>query len=93
MKIPLEVLYTWKELLVARLQLYKRKIYEAAIVDKTDLKLLKSPLSPHSMLINERLTQRENRFSTKQRTIATLEHCNWGKWGNGNIKVDFLVLH
>ena len=31
-------------------------------------------LSPHLVLINERLTQRENGFFTKESTIATLQH-------------------
>ena len=43
-------------------------------MDKTNVALLKSPLTSHSMLINERLMQRETGFSTKQPTIATLQH-------------------
>ena len=64
-----------------------------AIVDKTNVMLLQSPLSPHSMLISERLTQRETEFSTKEPTVATLPHGIGGKVGIGNIKVDFFVLH
>ena len=42
------------------------------IVDKTNVKPLQSPLSSHSMLINERLTRWETEFSTKKPTIFTL---------------------
>ena len=45
------------------------------------------------MLINEQLRQEETEFSTKTPTIANLQHRNEGKGGNGNMKVDFLVLH
>ena len=45
------------------------------------------------MLINERLTQQETTFSTKEPTIATRQHWIGGKEGKGNIKLDFLVLH
>ena len=45
------------------------------------------------MLINEKLTQRETAVSTKEANIATLQQQIGGKAGNGNIKVDFLVLH
>ena len=62
-------------------------------MDKTNVALLKFPLTSHSMLINEWLMQRETGFSTKQPTIATLQHWIGGKGGNGNIKVNFLVLH
>ena len=41
----------------------------------------------NSMLINERLTQRETEF------FATLQHSIGGQEDNKNIKVDFLVLH
>ena len=58
-----------------------------AIVDKTNVMLLQS------MLISERLTQRETEFSTKESTVATLPHGIGGKVAIGNIKVDFFVLH
>ena len=45
------------------------------------------PLSLHSMLINERMTQRKTEFS------ATLQAWIEGKEDNKNIKADFLVLH
>ena len=59
------------------------------IVDKTNVTLLQSPLSPHSMLINERLTQRETGFSTKEPTITTLQNLNWGKRGQWKYKSRF----
>ena len=43
------------------------------MVDKTNVTLLQSPLSRHSRLIDERLTQRETGFSAKKPTIATLQ--------------------
>ena len=43
------------------------------MVDKTNVTLLQSPLSRHSRLIDERLTQRETEFSAKKPTIATLQ--------------------
>ena len=51
------------------------------IADKTILTPLQSPLSPHSMLINERFTKK----------LAMQEMQD--KESNENIKVDFLVLH
>ena len=61
------------------------------IEDKTNVTLLQFLLSPCSMLINERLRQREAEFSTKAPTTANL--WNGDKGGNGNIRVDFLALH
>ena len=46
----------------------------STIEDKTNVTLLQSPLSSHSMLINEGLTQLETGFFTKEPTIATLQH-------------------
>ena len=51
------------------------------IVDKTNVTLLQSPLSPQSMLINERLRQREGECSAKAPTTRNLQHWNWGKGG------------
>ena len=39
----------------------------------TNVTLLQSPISLHSMFINERLTQRETGFFIKEPTIATLQ--------------------
>ena len=61
-----------------------------AIVDKTNVMLLQSPLSPHSVLISERLTQRETEFSTKEPTVATLR--NWGKSGHWKYKSRFFCV-
>ena len=52
-------------------------------MDKTNVTLLQSPLSRHSRLIDERLTQRETGFSAKKPTIATLQRrtgVNGGQW-------------
>ena len=65
----------------------------STIEDKTNVTLLQFLLSPCSMLINERLRQREAEFSTKAPTTANLQHWNGDKGGNGNIRVDFLALH
>ena len=65
----------------------------STIEDKTNVTLLQSPLSSHSMLINEGLTQLETGFFAKEPTIATLQHWIGGEGSNGNITVDFLVLH
>ena len=67
-------------------------VFEPTVVGKTNVTLLQSSLSPHSMLINERLSQQETEFYTKESTIATLQHWIGGKENNGNIKVDFLEL-
>ena len=61
--------------------------FEPAIVAKTNVTLLQSPLPLHFMLIYERLTQRGTGF------FATLQHRIGAKEDNKNIKVDFLVLH
>ena len=59
------------------------------IVDKINVTLLQSPISPHSMLINEWLRQQVAKFSTKAPTTTNLQHWIGGKGGNGNIKSKF----
>ena len=52
----------------------------STIEDKTNVTLLQSPLSSHSMLINEGLTQLETGFFTKEPTIATLNRWEREQW-------------
>ena len=64
----------------------------STIVDKINVTLQQSPLSPHSMLINEWLRQREAEFSAKAPTTTNLQHWIGGKGGNGNIKCRFFAV-
>ena len=61
--------------------------FEPTVVGKTHASAIPSLPS-----FNERLSQQETDFFTKESTIATLQHWIGGKENNGNIKVYFLEL-
>ena len=76
-------------LIVFRSKLFSDFFNFQIIVDKIHVTFLPSPLSPHSMLINEWLRHQKAEFSAKTPTTTNLQHWIKGKGGNGNKKSRF----